>query len=715
LAKKKIVYAFGADLSELERGWKKIDKDMRKMARQFETTGKTLTKVFTLPLAAIGGVATKAALDIDNAFKSIARGTGAQGEALKGLQADWKAVAGSVSQGFGESAKVLADYNTRLNLTGKALQKISKQALDAGRMLGENVDSIVSESSKAMQDWGVAADDMGKALDRMFAASQQTGIGMGQMSTQLYKYGAAMRGMGFDFQTATALMAGFEKQGVNTELILGSLRQGLGRMAKEGIADASEAFRELISRVQNAATATEATRLAIEIFGSRAGPDMALAIREGRFAIDDLIASLQNADGAIQKNSEETKTLGDRWLETKNQVMLAVEPIGKEILTIAESVMPKVQEATAKAGAAIAAMSDETKTRLLALAAVLAVGGPLLLAIGATLKMIAQLSAALRALALGAGSPVGIAILGFTALAAALNNFYNMSEKARESVRKTYSVLGDKGIIAGIRAQTAAINEQANALGRLGGDYDETSWRNPQPGYASVTGDAPVIDIPDIPSVTLPVIPQETQQRIDDINVSLEGTANTMEDISGAVDVAGDSFRDLQTSTEDFSASATNWGASIAESLADAIAYGKDLGEVLENLLRQLASQVLQKFLFGMFGFADGGAFSGGKLLPFARGGVVSRPTIFPMANGIGLMGEAGPEAVMPLKRGRDGRLGVEAEGGGDTVNVTMNINALDSRSVIEMLEKNRGVVESMVVSSFRRNGMMRTAIKQGI
>lgn len=66
---------------------------------------------------------------------------------------------------------------------------------------------------------------------------------------------------------------------------------------------------------------------------------------------------------------------------------------------------------------------------------------------------------------------------------------------------------------------------------------------------------------------------------------------------------------------------------------------------------------------------ADGNVFDRGSVVPFARGGVVNGPTVFPMANGLGLMGEAGPEAVMPLKRGTDGKLGVA--GGG--MNVTIN------------------------------------------
>lgn len=58
---------------------------------------------------------------------------------------------------------------------------------------------------------------------------------------------------------------------------------------------------------------------------------------------------------------------------------------------------------------------------------------------------------------------------------------------------------------------------------------------------------------------------------------------------------------------------------------------------------------------------AKGNAFDAGEIIPMAKGGIVTKPTVFPMARGIGLMGEAGPEAVMPLRRGSDGKLGVSA------------------------------------------------------
>jgi len=80
----------------------------------------------------------------------------------------------------------------------------------------------------------------------------------------------------------------------------------------------------------------------------------------------------------------------------------------------------------------------------------------------------------------------------------------------------------------------------------------------------------------------------------------------------------------------------------------------------------------------GALPFAQGGSFAQGRVMPFANGGIVSGPAMFPMRGGLGLMGEAGPEAIMPLARGPDGKLGVRGGGGGAPVNVVINIQTPD-------------------------------------
>jgi len=126
---------------------------------------------------------------------------------------------------------------------------------------------------------------------------------------------------------------------------------------------------------------------------------------------------------------------------------------------------------------------------------------------------------------------------------------------------------------------------------------------------------------------------------------------------------------------------------------------GRRLSDVLEGLGRAMAQTVysaalrpvtdhfggilaggLNAAVAGVMPFAQGGAFAQGAVIPLAGGGVVGAPATFAMRGGTGLMGEAGPEAIMPLARGPDGRLGVQAQGGGRAVNVTIHVATPDVR-----------------------------------
>lgn len=98
----------------------------------------------------------------------------------------------------------------------------------------------------------------------------------------------------------------------------------------------------------------------------------------------------------------------------------------------------------------------------------------------------------------------------------------------------------------------------------------------------------------------------------------------------------------------------------------------------VQGAMGGMVAQGVNAVMGGMMPFKDGGAFAQGRVMPFAKGGVVASPTSFPMRGGRGLMGEAGPEAIMPLARGADGRLGVQAAGGGRPVTVVMNIQTPD-------------------------------------
>ena len=107
------------------------------------------------------------------------------------------------------------------------------------------------------------------------------------------------------------------------------------------------------------------------------------------------------------------------------------------------------------------------------------------------------------------------------------------------------------------------------------------------------------------------------------------------------------------------------------------------IADIARIAIRQAIIAPLLKGVGEIFGitFANGGVFAENGIQPFARGGIVDKPTLFPFANGTGLMGEAGPEAILPLRRGRDGRLGVDAGGGGGGINVTVNVDATGTKA----------------------------------
>jgi phage-related minor tail protein len=126
---------------------------------------------------------------------------------------------------------------------------------------------------------------------------------------------------------------------------------------------------------------------------------------------------------------------------------------------------------------------------------------------------------------------------------------------------------------------------------------------------------------------------------------------------------------------------------------------GKNVSDVLRTLALRLSDIVLKAalrpleqgfgnlvtgLLSGGLGFAKGGVIRQGLPVPFASGGIIQSPISFPLAGGrIGIAGERGAEAIMPLARGPDGRLGVAARGGAG-VNVTFNVTAQDAQSFLK-------------------------------
>ncbi len=160
----------------------------------------------------------------------------------------------------------------------------------------------------------------------------------------------------------------------------------------------------------------------------------------------------------------------------------------------------------------------------------------------------------------------------------------------------------------------------------------------------------------------------------------------------------------LSAQTNTLALNANAFASAMTRAFTQAASGGKQFDDVLKSLALRMSSLALaaafKPIASGLStGITDGlnklfgGLFSSGAakpttagalgaIKPFAAGGVIGTPTYFPLATGgLGLAGEAGPEAIMPLTRGPDGRLGVAMNGGGAAPNVVVQISTPDASS----------------------------------
>jgi phage-related minor tail protein len=159
----------------------------------------------------------------------------------------------------------------------------------------------------------------------------------------------------------------------------------------------------------------------------------------------------------------------------------------------------------------------------------------------------------------------------------------------------------------------------------------------------------------------------------------------------------GDAQRSLENSGRSL-------GATLSGALARATVSGRGLSDVLQSAAASLSRSALRSALRPV-GDALGSSLTGaigalvGRVLPFAKGGVVGGPTLFPLGgDAVGLMGEAGAEAILPLRRGPDGRLGVAGAGGGG-MQVTINVQTPD----VAGFRRSESQVAAMVNRAARR------------
>lgn len=333
-------------------GGKQIEQGVTKTF-DAKAVGATAGKALAVGVGA--GIAGGAALfkigeSFDAAFDTIRTGTGATGAALDGLKEDFRGVFANVPADAQSVGTAIADINTRLGLTGKPLQALSEQFLNLSRVTGTDLSTNVASLTRVFGDWNIDTANQSESLDKIFRAAQASGIGLDQLSQSVVQFGAPLRNLGFGFDQSLALLSQFDKAGVNTQTVFAGLKAGVGNLAKAG-EDVPTTFRRVVDEIKAVGPGTEATAKAIELFGQRAGPDLADAIAGGKFEIDGLLGAITGGADTINTAAADTEDFGEKWQKLVNRVLIALEPSATKVFTAVgdavEALTPTIEKAAA--------------------------------------------------------------------------------------------------------------------------------------------------------------------------------------------------------------------------------------------------------------------------------------------------------------------------------------------------------------------------------
>lgn len=341
--------------------------------------GKGLTLGVTAPIVAVGGAAIAVGLEVDNALDGIRVGTGATGETLQQLNKDFEEVAKNSTGSFERTGEVIADLNTRLGLTGQPLQDLAKQLIDLEQISGEqtNLDTV----TRILAAFNIPAEEATETFDKLFRASQATGVPFNELTNSLVSQSAAFSELGFGLDETAALLGQFEKAGVNTETVLGGLRQNIVAAAKEG-ESAADFFRAGVSEIEGYLAAGDeaaAQARARELFGARTFLDALDAIKRGQFDITGTLDALQNGNDTISSLASETADFPEQLDKLKKSAALALLPIADVLIPAITDAITAVLPIIESVVDAFRNLSPETQKTIVVFAGVAAAIGPLLL------------------------------------------------------------------------------------------------------------------------------------------------------------------------------------------------------------------------------------------------------------------------------------------------------------------------------------------------
>ena len=450
---------------KLESGAATLEDYSKKVQGFSEKTGQigsSLNKNVTAPVAAAAGGVMAAWSQVDEGMDIIVQKTGATGDALEGMQNSARNIAKSIPTDFETAGSAVGEVNTRFHLTGKELEDLSTKFVEFSSLNDTDVSSSIDSVQKALEAFGLGAEDAGAMLDTMNKVGQDTGISMDSLSQLMVTNAASLKELGMSAADAATFLGQCETSGVDPSAVMTGLKKALTNASGEG-KTMKEALSELQNTMLNAETSADAYNAAVDLFGSKAGPTLAEFCKDGKLNFEDLGASLDDNLGSVENTFNATLDPADQFKVTLNQLkdagfdvgnalgpvlaecLQVVTPILKDLIESWNSLSPKTQEMIIKCALLAAALGP-------VFSIVSKVSGGISSVISVGAKVAPVMSKAKTAFgafnAVLMANPVLLVVIAVTTLIAILVTLYNKCEWFRNGVNAAFG--GIKSFIAGV-------------------------------------------------------------------------------------------------------------------------------------------------------------------------------------------------------------------------------------------------------------------------
>ena len=330
---------FETALDQLEKEEDEAGKATEDMGDSFDEGSKSLdsfgvmlgnlaSNLITAAINKIGelaGAVKDAYLEFDAGRDAVVKATGATGEAADELAKSMTNVSRKVKGDFSAIGSAVGEVNTRFGYTGEELENTTEQFMKFAEITGMDATKAVQSVSKAMNNAGIDSSDYSEVLDEIAVAAQASGISAEKLAESLTKYGSQTRAAGLNTKESIALFAQFEKSGVNAEMALGGLKTAVKSWSDEGKNSRIE-FQRTIQDIKDSPNILAATQKAIDVFGSKAGTELADAIHSGRFEYSEFLDIVKGSEGTVSATYEETQSGFDKAaLAVQNMKTTAAE------------------------------------------------------------------------------------------------------------------------------------------------------------------------------------------------------------------------------------------------------------------------------------------------------------------------------------------------------------------------------------------------------